>query len=265
MKKYLIALASVAGLSAALPASAQFQKPEQAIKYRQAAFTLMSSHFGRVSAMAQGKVPFDAKVAAENADILNTIAKLPFTAFGEGTDKGLPNRAKPEIWAYGLRNPWRCSFDRKTGDLYIADVGQGSREEINFQPAASKGGENYGWRFEEGTLATGLDPIPAGIALTNPIFEYTHAAHGERAIIGGYVYRGTAVPGLGGIYLFGDMTGTLSSFPVNGAATPVAKSRTNELFPDGIEDLNSFGEDAAGELYVCVAAGQVFRITGTGP
>ena len=93
--------------------------------------------------------------------------------------------ARPEIWAYGLRNPWRCSFDRKTGDLYIADVGQGSREEINFQPAASKGGENYGWRFEEGTLATGLDPIPAGIALTNPIFEYTHAAHGERAIIGG--------------------------------------------------------------------------------
>jgi glucose/arabinose dehydrogenase len=172
--------------------------------------------------------------------------------------------ARPEIWAYGLRNPWRFSFDRKTGDLYIGDVGQGGREEVIFQAAASTGGENYGWRIKEGTLVTGLDPVPPGVALKDPIFEYTHA-NGERAIIGGYVYRGAAVAGLGGTYIFGDTTGKFSSFKFDGVTPPVATSRTKELFPDNIEDLNSFGEDALGELYVCVAEGKVFRIIGTSP
>ncbi|NRF69661.1 cytochrome c [Aquincola sp. S2] len=86
-----IALASV-------PAAAQFQKPEDAIKYRQSAFTVMANHFGRVAAMAQGRVPFDAKVAADNTAIVMTMSKLPYAGFGDGTDKGLPNRAKPEIW-----------------------------------------------------------------------------------------------------------------------------------------------------------------------
>src|SRR6478609_3675251 len=95
MKQYVIALACVAGICA--PAYAQFQKPEDAIKYRQSAFTLMGNHFGRIAAMAQGKVPFDAKVAAANADILSTVAQLPYAAFGEGTDLGT-TKAKPEIW-----------------------------------------------------------------------------------------------------------------------------------------------------------------------
>lgn len=98
MKHYLIALASVAGLCTALPACAQFQKPEDAIKYRQAALSMIGTHFSRIAGMAQGRIPFDAKVAAENADILNTLAKLPFTAFGEGTDKGAPTKAKAEVW-----------------------------------------------------------------------------------------------------------------------------------------------------------------------
>lgn len=98
MKRLLLAAATVAGLGAALPAAAQFQKPEDAIKYRQGAFTVMANHLGRIGAMAAGRAPFDAKVAAENAALVNDLAKLPFTAFGEGTDKGLPNRAKPEIW-----------------------------------------------------------------------------------------------------------------------------------------------------------------------
>jgi cytochrome c556 len=98
MKRLLVATLAALGALASLPAAAQFQKPEDAIKYRQSALTVMASHVGRIGAMAQGKVPFDAKAAADNAAIVSTLVHLPFTAFGEGTDKGLPNRAKPEIW-----------------------------------------------------------------------------------------------------------------------------------------------------------------------
>ena len=98
MKRLHLVLLGTMATLASLPAAAQFQKPEDAIKYRQSAFTVMANHFGRVAAMAQGRVPFDAKVAAENADIVLTISKLPFQGFGEGTDKGLPQRAKPEVW-----------------------------------------------------------------------------------------------------------------------------------------------------------------------
>lgn len=98
MKRLLLASLAALGALTSLPAAAQFQKPEDAIKYRQGAFTVMANHFGRIGAMAQGKAPFDAKAAAESADIVATLAKLPFAAFGEGTDKGLPQRAKPEVW-----------------------------------------------------------------------------------------------------------------------------------------------------------------------
>lgn len=98
MKKVLIALTAACALGAALPAVAQFQKPEDAIKYRQSAFTIMAAHFGRVAAMAQGKIPFDAKVAADNAAIVSSMSKLPWAAFGAGTDMALPNRAKDEVW-----------------------------------------------------------------------------------------------------------------------------------------------------------------------
>ena len=98
MKRLHLVLLSTVATLASLPAAAQFQKPEDAIKYRQSAFTVMANHFGRIAGMAQGRVPFDAKVAAENADIVLTMSKLPFQGFGEGTDKGLPQRAKPEVW-----------------------------------------------------------------------------------------------------------------------------------------------------------------------
>ena len=98
MKRLCIALCATAGLFAALPASAQFQKPEDAIKYRKAAFTVMANHFGRVGAMASGKVPFDAKVAAENTELLTHLSALPAAGFIAGTDKG-ETRAKPEIWS----------------------------------------------------------------------------------------------------------------------------------------------------------------------
>jgi cytochrome c556 len=100
MKKLILAAAAVVGLTSALPAAAQFAKPEDAIKYRKSAFSVMATHFGRIGAMANGKAPFDAKAAADNADIALMMSKLPYTAFAEGTDKG-ETRAKPEVWAEG--------------------------------------------------------------------------------------------------------------------------------------------------------------------
>ena len=97
MRKIIVLAGLLAGVIGALPAQAQFAKPEDAINYRKAGFNIMAAHFGRLGAMAQGKVPFDAKVAAENADVLAVVAKLPLTAFVEGSDKG-ETRAKPEIW-----------------------------------------------------------------------------------------------------------------------------------------------------------------------
>ena len=120
MKRLLLAATAVAGLATALPAAAQFQKPEDAIKYRQSAFTVMANHFGRVGAMAQGKVPFDAKIAAENVALANSLAKLPFTAFGEGTDKGLPNRAKPEIWKESAK--FKAASEKMVGEMAKLDV-----------------------------------------------------------------------------------------------------------------------------------------------
>jgi cytochrome c556 len=98
MKRLFLAMAVVAGAATALPAAAQFAKPEDAVKYRKGAFTVMAAHFGRVAAMANGRVPFDAKAAASNAEVAAMVSSLPFAAFGDGTDKG-ETRAKPEIWS----------------------------------------------------------------------------------------------------------------------------------------------------------------------
>ena len=103
MNRLLAATLAAAATLASLPAAAQFQKPEDAIKYRQSAFTVMANHFGRIGAMAAGRVPFDAKAAADNAAIVMTMSTLPYTAFGEGTDKGMPNRAKPEVWSQNAK------------------------------------------------------------------------------------------------------------------------------------------------------------------
>jgi glucose/arabinose dehydrogenase len=117
--------------------------------------------------------------------------------------------ARPEVWAYGLRNPWRFSFDRVTGDLYIGDVGQDCFEEIDYQPAASYGGENYGWRLMEGfhqfdpnNMTNCNQPLTAPPTLTLPITDYIHPV-GE-AVIGGYVYQGDPFPQMHGVYFFGD-------------------------------------------------------------
>jgi glucose/arabinose dehydrogenase len=158
-----------------------------------------------------------------------------------------------EIAGYGLRNPWRFSFDRATGDLYVADVGQALREEVNYVPRSSDGLENYGWRIFEGThrLRESEEPVGPG-RLVTPIAEYTHDG-GRCSVTGGYVYRGTAVPAARGRYFYGDYcTGTIWSLAVvNGVATGMRQ----EAFR--VPNLTSFGEDAKGELYAVSGAGSV--------
>jgi glucose/arabinose dehydrogenase len=170
-----------------------------------------------------------------------------------------------EIWATGLRNPWCYSFDRLTGDLYIADVGQGEIEEIDVQPAASGGGENYGWRLMEGSACFNPATNCNDGSLTLPVHEYTHTS-GRCSISGGYVYRGSAIPAEAGNYFFGDYcTGevwTLRWTQGGGASSIV--DRTAELNTDvtiGQFELTSFGQDGNGELYVIENdAGRVHRI-----
>lgn len=161
-----------------------------------------------------------------------------------------------EIWSYGLRNPWRFSFDKTTGDLYIGDVGQGVYEEIDYQPASSTGGHNYGWRIREGNAcyppASSCVSPPAYVA---PVATYNHEA--GCSVTGGYVYRGTAFPGLVGVYLFGDYC--------SGNLWGLVRNASNQWVKTLVEDtdynISSFAEDEQGELYLLHRGGQLIHIT----
>jgi len=163
--------------------------------------------------------------------------------------------ASEEIWSYGLRNPWRFSFDRQTGDLYIGDVGQNAWEEVDVAPVAVQRGRgvNYGWNIMEGKHCYPGDPCTNPGQL--PWVDYPHAG-GACSISGGYVYRGSAIPALVGHYLYADYcTGNVSSFAYP-SATVV--DRSAELRPgDGV---SSFGQDARGELYILQLGGPVYKI-----
>ncbi len=174
---------------------------------------------------------------------------------------------EPEIWAYGLRNPWRFAFDRQTGDLYIADVGQRYWEEIDVQPAGGGPGVNYGWDIIEGNhcfLATSCDTT----GMEPPIYEYMHVDGGACSITGGFVYRGSCIPDLAGQYFFADYcTNEVFTLAWPDAITPV--DRSPELDSTNLIDgLASFGRSATGELYVLsIRTGDVFKIirAGTAP
>jgi uncharacterized protein (TIGR03437 family) len=167
------------------------------------------------------------------------------------------NRFRPEIWAMGLRNPWRFSFDRATGDLWIGDVGQSRAEEIDFQPAASPGGENYGWRLMEGLEC--FNPTscsPAGLTL--PILEYRRNL--GVSVTGGYVYRGAASPGVRGTYLFGDF----GSGRIWGVWR-TAEGWASEMLLNTNIVISTFGEDHAGEIYLAdYSGGTIYRIDASG-
>lgn len=172
----------------------------------------------------------------------------------------------PEVWARGLRNPWRWSFDRLTGDLWIADVGQGAIEEVNVVAGNGGPGRNYGWRVREGNNSTGLSAGGFDISnLTPPVFTYPHSGGTINgvAVTGGYVYRGHAIASWRGRYFFADYgTARPWSFRlVNGVATDFIDHTTmlSNLSP-GISQITSFGEDAEGELYIIQGGGRVRKI-----
>ncbi len=160
--------------------------------------------------------------------------------------------ARGEIWALGLRNPWRYSFDRATGDLWIGDVGQNAREEVDFAPGSSKGGENYGWARLEGTRRVSGSP-PAGAVA--PIVEYDLSG-GNCAVTSGYVYRGTKIPDLVGAYLYADFCeGQIRALRQVGG-----RAQGERSLDVNVPNLASFAEDAAGELYALSLGGGVFRL-----
>jgi len=181
---------------------------------------------------------------------------------------------KQEIWAYGLRNPWKSSWDRRTRVMFIGDVGQAVREEINVQsPSNPGGGENYGWRVREGFIRSPCaqdDPEPTNAV--DPIFDYDHSV--GISIVGGYVYRGRKVPDLRGLYVFadtfgpetGDFTGRIWSFRYAGGTVSDFQDITSQLFPTRIGNhplVNpvAFWEDNRGELYiVSYGNGNIYKI-----
>jgi glucose/arabinose dehydrogenase len=196
------------------------------------------------------------------SELLGSILRIdvrsgdPYTVPADNPFVGNPS-ARPEVWSYGLRNPWRFSFDRANGDLYIADVGQNQLEEVDVSTSGDGAGKgvNYGWSVMEGSQCFATSACdPAGLTL--PVFEYNHGL--GCSIIGGYVYRGAAIPAIQGHYFYADFCqGWVRSFRyVGGAVTDQTSWPT--LSPGG--SLLSFGEDLAGELYVLQASGGVYRI-----
>jgi len=164
----------------------------------------------------------------------------------------------PEVWQYGLRNPWRFSFDRTTHDLWIADVGQGAIEEVNFVPAPAPGGLNFGWSDVEGTHPFREPQPPAGAVA--PIYEYDHSG-GRCAVTGGYVYRGNDIAALQGAYLFADYC----DGKINGLVRKADGSVSVTDLRLTSAELTSFGEDADGELYVLSSQNGVQRIELSAP
>jgi glucose/arabinose dehydrogenase len=196
----------------------------------------------------------------DRTDLLGSLLRIALTPDGAGYSIPADNpfvgatNARGELWNIGLRNPWRFSFDRATGELYIADVGQNAYEEVNVLPAGDRDGENFGWNIMEGLHCYASSNCDR-TGLTLPVLEYGHDA--GCSITGGYVYRGAAIPALRGTYFYGDYcSGFVRSFRWKGAVTEQQNWPT--LSPGG--GITSFGEDAAGELYLTTASGDVYRM-----
>ena len=217
--------------------------------------------------MGDGGSAGDPGNRAQNpAELLGKILRLdtetgrPFTYTSPSTNPFVTTAGfRPEIWALGVRNPWRFSFDRATFDLFIADVGQGSFEEIDFQPASSLGGENYGWRIMEATQRFNAKPCNLA-GPTQPVVEYGHGA-GDCSVTGGYVYRAGTYPRMQGLYFYGDFcSGRIWSLKREGSAWQ------NTLLLDTTIQISAFGEDEAGNLYVAsYSGGDIFPLVDNGP
>lgn len=177
-------------------------------------------------------------------DTYTIPADNPFAAGG----------GRSEIWALGLRNPWRFAFDSLTGDLYIADVGQNTYEEVDFLPAGTAGGANFGWNYREGAHPYEGNP-PEGVTLVEPVFEYDHGS--GCSVTGGFVYRGQALPEFYGIYLFGDYCSGI----VWGLMRDSGDQWISQQLFQLPANISSFGQDASGELYLLDhRTGGVYRL-----
>ena len=211
--------------------------------------------------MGDGGGGFDPGNRAQNSqELLGKILRIGVEP-PQGTSYSIPptnpfvtnGLYRPEIWALGLRNPWRFSFDPLNGDMYIGDVGQNLWEEIDYHDATSPDGQNFGWRIMEGFHCTGVDPCVTN-GLTLPIHEYGHNADGGSSVIGGYVYRGSPSSLLYGIYLYGDFTGgKIWGLRRQGGAW------TNQLLYAPGFLISSFGTDQAGNLYAVDYGGSLYR------
>ena len=216
--------------------------------------------------MGDGGSMYDPQHTGQNPeDLLGAMLRIDVSGAGDGERPYAIPADNPvfdseigqnEVWAIGLRNPWRFSFDRETGDLFIADVGQFDWEEINFQPASSGGGENYGWLEAEGDhcihgrAECGMDRFAA------PIIEYDHE-DGSCSVTGGYVYRGQQFSELTGQYFFSDFCSGLvwASFANGTGEWETAVVAETDLSP------TSFGEDVHGELYILSRTGEIYQLT----
>jgi glucose/arabinose dehydrogenase len=204
------------------------------------------------------------------ATLLGKILRININGTGGGHNYLVPSTnpyrtsttAKHEIWSYGLRNPWRFSFDRATGDLWIGDVGQNRYEEIDRARHATGGGRavNYGWRVMEGLACYAPSTGCSTSGKTRPIAVYSHSV--GCAVTGGYVYRGSAYPLLVGGYFFGDYcSGRIWSLVANGSS-----SQAEALMLDSAASISAFGESESGELYLAdYAAGVIYQLTGVAP
>ncbi len=221
-------------------------------------------------ALGDGGSGGDPNNYAQNQNILlGKILRIDVDAVNEA-GYGIPpdnpfvndESARDEIWAWGVRNPWRNSFDRLTGDFWIADVGQNSREEINFQPVGSTGGENYGWRCYEGNQAYNQSDCQEAENYVFPVFDYNHEGSGcTGSVTGGYVYRGALHNEMFGVYIFTDYcTGNVYTI------TQTSEGFEGEQLSDFNErGISTFGEDRYGELYLAKkTAGEIYKVTATG-
>jgi glucose/arabinose dehydrogenase len=196
-----------------------------------------------------------------NAQSLDTLlGKILRIDVDSGEPYGIPpdnpfveGQGRPEIWAYGLRNPWRFSFDTATGDLYIGDVGQNEWEEIDYLPAGSPGGTNFGWNYIEGNHPY-RDNWPQNLDLTAPVAEYNHSQ--GCSVSGGYVYRGANLPAWNGVYLFGDYC----SGSVWGLIRPDQGAWEQQIMFETGARISSFAQDLQGEIYLIDLTGSISRL-----
>lgn len=205
-----------------------------------------------------------------NGQSLTTLlGKMLRIDVNQGSPYGIPadnpfasRSGAREVWSYGLRNPWRFAFDRATGDLYIGDVGQGAREEVDVGLAARRGGENWGWNTMEGSLCFRPSSGCNRSGLDLPVAEYDHGA--GCSIIGGVVYRGCRLPGYAGTYFYSDnCSGFVRSFRMEGGRGVDPRDWTSTL-GRGLDAPTSFGVDADGEVYIVDGDGEIYRIVPAG-